>query len=221
MDFQVLVRTTYLLLWVGFGLYGFLLAPPPAPDTLELVLQLSTAQWSDINPWVVALFNLMGVLPLIYCCLLFADGRGQRFPAWPFVALSFVVGAFGLLPYLALRNPQPTLEGPMDRTLSLFDSRWMGLLLSALTLLLLGYGLLQGDGAAFLRQWRTDRFIHVMSLDFCLLCLLFPCLLGDDMARRNLQERSFLRVIALVPLLGPLVYLSTRPPLRVADAGQA
>lgn len=32
-------------------------------------------------PWVVALFNLMGVLPLIYCCILFAVGRGRLYAA--------------------------------------------------------------------------------------------------------------------------------------------
>lgn len=215
-----MVRTLFVLIWLAFSLYAFLLAPPTTPDTSELLLHLSTARWSGINPWVVVLFNLMGVLPLMYCCLLFADGRGQRLPAWPFAALSFVVGAFGLLPYLALREPRPDWDGHRDRILSLFDSRWMGILLSALTLLLLGYGLLQGDGSTFLQQWRTDRFIHVMGLDFCLLCLLFPCLLGDDMARRHLHGPVLFWAISLVPLLGPLVYLSTRPPLQSADAGQ-
>lgn len=213
-----MARSAFGLVWIGLLLYAFLLAPPPSPETWHLLLRLSTGQWAALDPWVVTLFNLMGVWPLIYCCLLFADGCGQRLPAWPFATLSFLVGAFGLLPYLALRGPNPRWEGRMDRTLALFDSRWMGLGLSALTLLLFAYGLRQGDGGAFLHQWRSDRFIHVMGLDFCLLCLLFPCLLGDDMARRGLQQPTLFWAISLVPLLGPLVYLSTRPPLATADA---
>jgi hypothetical protein len=52
-----------------------------------------------------------------------------------------------------------------------------------------------------------------MSLDFCLLCLSFPALLGDDMARRNLQNQQLFWITALIPLFGPLIYLCVRPPL--------
>ena len=55
-----------------------------------------------------------------------------------------------------------------------------------------------------------------MSLDFCLLCLLFPALLGDDMARRSWNPQFFW-LIALIPLFGPLIYLSVRPPLQEVD----
>lgn len=106
----VVARICFGLIWLGFSVYAFLLSPPPAPDTVQLVVHLSTGQWSDINPWVISLFNLMGVWPLIYCCLLFADGRGQAIPAWPFACLSFLVGAFGLLPYLALRQPHASFD---------------------------------------------------------------------------------------------------------------
>jgi hypothetical protein len=79
----VATRICFALIWLAFSLYAFLLAPPPSPDTVRLIVQLSTGQWSDINPLVIALFNLMGVWPLIYCCLLFADGRGQKIPPGP------------------------------------------------------------------------------------------------------------------------------------------
>ena len=52
-----------------------------------------------------------------------------------------------------------------------------------------------------------------MTLDFCLLSLLFPALLGDDLRRRGLTLASGLGAIALVPLVGPLVYLCLRPSL--------
>ncbi len=67
------------LLWLGFVTYAFLLAPPNQPDTFDLIKNLSTGQIAGINPLVVALFNIMGVWPLIYSALLFIDGRGQRF----------------------------------------------------------------------------------------------------------------------------------------------
>lgn len=57
----------------------------------------------------------MGVWPLIYTALLVVDGQEQRFPAWPFAAFSFAVGAFALLPYFILRQPAPIFSGELNR----------------------------------------------------------------------------------------------------------
>jgi hypothetical protein len=57
-----------------------------------------------------------------------------------------------------------------------------------------------------------------MSLDFCLLCLLFPLLLPDDLARRGLNDRRWFWSISLVPLIGPAIYLAMRPPLLESAA---
>lgn len=201
------------LLWAGFILYAFLFAPPDQPDTFDLIQDLSTGQWDGINPLIIALFNLMGVWPLIYSALLYADGAGQRIPAWPFAIASFGVGAFALLPYLALRRPNPTFPGKPNGFIRLMDSRWLGGAIALGTLTLLGYGLLEGNWADFVAQWQQSRFIHVMSLDFCLLCGLVGTLLGDDMARRGLDSRQMFWAIALTPLLGIVAYLCFRPSL--------
>ena len=211
------MKNNFWLLWVGFILYAFLLAPPNQPDTLELIKNLSTGKWEGINPLIVSLFNIMGVWPLIYSCLLFIDGRGQKVPAWPFAALSFGVGAFALLPYLALREPNAKFIGKKNAFLKLLDSRLTGVLLSVGAIALVAYGLINGDWENFIQQWQTSRFIHVMSWDFCLLCLLFPALLGDDMARRGLNNPQLFWLTALIPLFGPLIYLCLRPPLPEAS----
>jgi hypothetical protein len=208
-------------LWLAFILYAFLLAPPDGnasplenrPDTLILIKNLSTGQWTGINPLIIALFNIMGVLPLLYSCLVYIDGRVQKVPAWIFSAGSFAVGAFALIPYMALRHPNPTFTGEKNWWLKILDSRWLGGLIAIATLSLLGYGLMNGNWNDFVNQWQTSRFIHVMSLDFCLLCLLFPVLLSDDMARRGLNDRRLFWAIALVPLLGAIAYVTLRPPL--------
>jgi hypothetical protein len=207
-------------LWLGLIGYACFLAPPNQPDTFDLILRLSTGQWQGINPLVIALFNLMGIWPMIYSCLLFLDGRGQKLPAWPFAAFSFGVGAFALLPYLALRQPNPGFAGSKTALLKVCDSRWTGVALAVGVLVLLAYGLSQGDWSDFIQQWRSDRFIHVMSLDFCLLCLLFPSLLSDDLTRRGLRDRRWFWVISLVPLLGSVAYLALRPPLTDQQADQ-
>jgi hypothetical protein len=200
-------------LWLGFLTYGFLFAPPDQPDTWELIKQLSLGQWQDINPLVIALFNLMGIWPVIYSAVLFIDGRGQKIPAWPFATASFGVGAFALLPYLALRQPNPEFSGEKNLVIKLLDSRVTGVLITIAAVILFGYGL-QGDWGNFVQQWQTSRFIHVMSLDFCLLSLLFPALLADDMARRGIKNQQLLWLITLIPLFGPCIYLSVRPPLN-------
>lgn len=208
------------LLWVGFIVYAFLFAPPTQPDTFALIQDLSTGKWDGINPLVIALFNIMGVLPMLYSCFLYSDGRMQKIPAWPFAAVSFAVGAFALLPYLALRQPNPTFTGEKDWWLKLWDSRWLGGLVAIGAIVLLIYGLTQGNWSDFVQQWRSSRFIHVMSLDFCLLCLLPAALLGDDMARRGVGDRRLFWTVALVPLLGALAYVTFRPSLNETAPAQ-
>ncbi len=209
-------RIGFALLWLGFSLYAFTLSPPDQPDTLDLIVRLSSGQWEGINPAIVALFNLMGIWPMVYACLALIDGVGQKIPAWPFVVGSFAVGAFVLLPYLALRHPNPTFPGPKSKLLSLLDSPWTGRVLSLGSVVLIGYGLLNGNWGDFAQQWQTSRFIHVMSLDFCMLSAVVSPLVKDDMARRQFYHPSLFWIAVLIPLLGVAFYLSVRPSLESA-----
>lgn len=212
-----MVKTISLFsLWLGFLGYAIFLAPPDQPDTLDLIQRLIKGPFTGINPLIIALFNLMGVWPMIYTAVLLGDGRGQKLPAWLFAIGGFLLGAFALIPYLALRHPNPTFKGPLDWGLRAWEWRGTGVLLLFVTLGLVGYGISQGDWADFGHQWQTSRFIHLMSLDFCLLTLLFPLLLGDDMARRQ-DDRPSLKFLGWVPLFGPLLYLCLRSKLVDAD----
>ena len=192
--------------------YPFLLAPPDSPETFELIKDLSTGNWEGINPWIISLFNLMGIWPVIYSCLLLFDGREQKIPAWPFVTLSFALGAFALLPYLGWREPNSNFFGKKNLLLKILDSRFTAIAITFSAIAFVLYGLLNGDWGDFILQWQTSKFIHVMSLDFCLLCVLFPALLGDDMLRRGMDNKILFWVAALIPLFGPLMYLCLRKP---------
>ncbi len=208
------------LLWLGFTIYAFGFAPPDQPDTLDLIKRLSTGQIEGINPLIVALFNIMGVLPVMYACFLYADGRGQRLLAWAFSVASFAVGAFALLPYLALRQPNSSFVGKKNWLIKLLDSRLLAIGVAIATISLVIYGITQGNWQEFVSQWQTSRFIHVMSLDFCLLCSLFPTLLGDDMARRGLKDSRIFWAVAFIPLFGAVIYLVLRPQLAEAVTTQ-
>jgi hypothetical protein len=203
-------KISFGLLWLGFISYAFLFAPPDQPDTFELIKNLSTGNLQGINPVIIALFNIMGIWPLVYSSVLFIDGRGQKIRAWPFATASFAVGAFALLPYLALREPNPEFVGKKNLFLKIFDSRITGILLTLGAIALVVYSL-QGDWVNFAQQWQTSRFIHVMSLDFCMLSLLFSTLLGDDMTRRGWKDNPLFWLFAVIPLFGALIYLCVRP----------
>lgn len=202
-------------LWLGFVTYGMLLSPSGTSETLDVVRQLSTGQWAGLNPVVVVLFNVMGLWPVIYASLALSDGCDQRLPAWPFVVASFGFGAFALMPYLALRKPTKHLPCRPAETLMLriITHQWVGVGVAIATLSLLVYGLAQGNWydnwQMFLSEFATNQFIHVMSLDFCMLTLLTPSLLWADLCRRNLSPAW--RAVSLVPLLGPALYLAFRP----------
>jgi len=206
-------RGAFALIWLGFVVYAFGFAPPDQPDTADLIGRLSSGDWADINPAIVALFNLMGVWPIAYAHLALIDGHGQKAPAWPFVIGSFGLGAFLLLPYLILRRPNPTFEPPKSKLIALADARWVGFLILVGAAALMGYGLYAGDWGDFVQQWQTSRFIHVMSLDFVMLWLLVPSLLGDDMSRRGLKDPRLFFMVSIVPLLGLAAYLAARPSL--------
>jgi hypothetical protein len=105
----------------------------------------------------------MGVWPIVYSCVLFADGRGQKIPAWLFAVLSFGVGAFALLPYLALREPNPEFSGYKNVFLKILDSRFTGIVLTLGAAALVTFGLTKGDRSDFIQQWQTSRFIQGAS----------------------------------------------------------
>lgn len=135
-------KFAFWLLWIGLASYAFILAPPDQPDTSTLIKNLVIGKFEGINPIIVSLFYIMGVWPMIYSCLLFIDGKQQKIPAWPFAAASFGVGAFAVLPYLALREPNREFTGPKNIFLKILDSRFTGLLIGLGTVGLVAYGVL-------------------------------------------------------------------------------
>jgi hypothetical protein len=213
----MVTRVSVGLLWLGFVIYAFFVAPPSAPQEMELITQLSTGKIAGINPAIVALFNLMGILPMIYGCFLFTDGHSQKLKAWPFAVGSFALGAFAVLPYFALRQENQVFNGKVSWFLRVQESKLLAGAIAIATLILLALGLGQGDWSDFFQQWQSDRFIHVMAIDFCVLTFLLPLLVKNDLAHRGLPSSSLLWLLSLIPLVGTLAYLLLRPALKVTS----
>lgn len=209
----IITRILLWLLWSSFALYVIFLAPPLRPDTLQPLQTLLSGKIPLLNPVHISLFSMIGIWLLIYSCVIFADGRMQRIRAWMFMVLSIATGVLGLIPYLALREPNPHFTGKKDWWLRWLDARSTGVLLSVSTIALFLFALVFGDWAEYVEHFQTNKFIHAMSLAFCVFGVLFPTLLEDDMARRELSDQRIFWAVTLVPLIGPLVYLSLRPPL--------
>ncbi len=66
-------------IWLWFTLYILWLAPLDQPETFPIVQKLLTFQITKVNAYLMAIFWLMGVWPMIYACLMFADARMQNF----------------------------------------------------------------------------------------------------------------------------------------------
>ncbi len=208
-------KIALFLIWAGFVAYTLSLAPLDQPDTWPLVQKLLTLQWGKVNAIIPTLFSLMGIWPMIFACLMFADGKMQNFRAWPYFLASNGTGVICLLPYLIFRQSNQEFYGKKDKLLRSLDKRSTGVSLLLSTIGLLAYAAIAGDWGDYVQQFQTRHFVHLISLDFCLMCLIFPLtsLFDDDMARRGLKDSRIFWAVALVPLFGPLVYLCLRPPL--------
>lgn len=217
---EILRRLVIGGIWLVFVGYVLWLAPLDQPETYPLVGRLLTFQVWQVNAYLFAIFWLMGVLPMIYACLMFVDGRMQKIPAFPYFIAANGTGVLAMTPYLLLRDRNQTFSGSKDDWLQLLDSHKMGFILSAITISLVSLALLYGDWQDFVYQWQTVPFVHLITLDFCLINLFLPLssLLDDDLARRGWKDRRIFWAIALLPLVGPLLYLCVRPPLQGSEA---
>jgi hypothetical protein len=227
-----------LALWLALLTYVFRFAPNQTP-TLDnfVVLKLIGQKAEDpyvVNPVFEAVFNIMGVYPAIFGSLLVPGGRSGRrsegplgapLPAWPFVAASFGLGAYALIPYMALWAPpeeKPALPPPREETKGwsrLFLRGAESPVLPALLLAVAAYWISRAATAPpdawleYLRQFDSSRLVHATTVDFALCTALVPFWLTLDAEGRRWEgsKTGAASALALVPVLGPCLYLLLRP----------
>ncbi|XP_072962343.1 uncharacterized protein [Typha angustifolia] len=220
--------TTSILLfglWAGLMYYVFQLTPNQTPYRdmyfLQKLLNLKGDDGFRMNEVLVALWYIMGLWPLVYSMLLIPTGRSSRskIPVWPFLVLSIIGGAYGLIPYFVLWKPPPSAVGEDEVTqwpLNFLESRITAGITFAAGVGLITYAILAGGDVwkEFYQYFRESKFIHVTSIDFSLLSAFSPFWVYNDMtARRWLKKGSWLLPMAVIPFLGPALYLLLRPRL--------
>lgn len=158
-------RAPYLLLWIALVAVAAFEAPPTRADSGAWVMRLIRGEWGGENAAVVALFNVMGVWPWLLAARLRDELFARRLPAWPFVLLANVGGAFVLLLYFVLR-PEHVEHRPLPRALAWIGHPVFAAVLGLIGLALAGWAVLAGDLAAFLATFREEGFVHIMIFDF-------------------------------------------------------
>ena len=193
--------------WLAFVGYAVFLAPPDDPAlTRALVRGTFTGRFAGVDASVAAVFSMLGVVPVLASSFVLRDGACRRVPAWPFALGMFVVGAFALVPWLALRclgGPRAAgvrPPGPVRRLLA-NPSFATGIIVA---LVALGcWALAAGHAGAYAKAFRTTSMVNVMTVDLALCAALVAYLVEEARASaRPSHEPALARTLRFVPLLG-------------------
>lgn len=219
--------TTSVLLfgiWAGLMYYVFQLAPNQTPyrDTyfLQKLLYLKGDDGFRMNEVLVSLWYIMGLWPLVYSMLLLPTGRSSKsnISVWPFLVLSCIGGAYALIPYFVLWKPPPPAID--EDEIGQWPLKFLESKLTAGVTFAVGLGLIIYAGRAGGADWqeffqyaRESKFIHATSIDFTLLSTFSPFWVYNDMTARRWKNGYWVLPLALIPFLGPSLYLLMRPSL--------
>ena len=192
-----MTRVAVTVVWLLLVLEALWLAPPPRPDQSAWLWALIVGDWDQMEPWVVALFQLMGAWPLAMAAVLATQMRRRPIPLWPFALACMGLGAFVLLPGIAIGGASRTSPGWVR---VLRHPILLGIL-ALITLTLVGVAAVVGDPAAYTHAFQTEQFVHVMTLDFVALWITSVIMAREEGGRWWL---------CAVPLLGALAWAATR-----------
>ncbi len=205
----------WLVLFFGFVGYAVRVAPPADPAlTRALIHGTLTGDFGSIDPSIAAVFSALGVVPLLAATFTLRDGARRKVPAWPFALAMFAVGAFALLPWLAVRGAFGPRAEPRPPSLA---RRFLAhpIVAWGIVVCLVGltvWGIAAGSPEAYVRAFRTTAMVHVMTIDFVVCTLLLTMLMEEERARST-RESQIARVVRVVPLFGTALWnaLTRRP----------
>jgi len=144
-----------LISWFILVLYTmyYLVFNQPTTTIFNDLMDLS------IDPLIFAVFNMLGIIPflmLLYVIIYqIKTNRLQKIG----ISLSFVLGAFALYPTAAFFGEDSTKK----------HQKWTtyATILSGITILfLVFFGFIFGSLKIYIESFKTDAFVHVMTIDF-------------------------------------------------------
>ena len=199
----------YLLALILFLVYIFIFAPSDTSNSFTLIQRMYSPEFRSVNPLIFSVFNLLGVWPMAFTVLVLEESKLQDFPVWPFILLSFFTGGFVYLIYFSLRKSVDERLSSTSLQKRIEKPRNMYLLIGV-TILLLLYGFVFGDLGGYIQSFTKNSLVHVMTIDFLLLSLLFPVLMVDDMMREKIFNLRQFLVFSVSSVLGATLYLLHR-----------
>mmetsp|Transcript_18831 Transcript_18831/g.24239 ORF Transcript_18831/g.24239 Transcript_18831/m.24239 type:complete len:320 (+) Transcript_18831:119-1078(+) len=221
-------------LWVGFFAFaalgpGELFAPSDTELINNYIADPSNPGFSQVFQ---AIFNYLGVMPMVIACLAIPQGSKKGLPALPFIAASFGLGYGAIGPYLSFRAPPKTYFDPSEAswfTRNIVDSKILGWgLVAAVVSLPFVVGLVDAvaqDSTSTIKEYldlfATSKLCSASSMDAVILNIVAAVLIPQDLKLRTNVEDSKAKAIAastlLFPFLGAALYCALRPSLPSFD----
>jgi hypothetical protein len=225
----------YGALWILFLGFGLFLSPGELLDPTDTIIiegfinDPSNASGA-MNPLFFAVFNALGVMPIVMAQLILPQGSKQGVPAAPFLLGSFAAGYGSAGLYLTLRAPPVNTKNKTEAswiTANVMDNKianWIVVALCGSVVVTSGI-LSSPDGLTnILESYQllasTSKLVSVSSVDLLILNVVAATLIPQDYRLRKADgegKNGMVSLMAastvLLPVIGAAVYCALRPPL--------
>ncbi len=115
---------------------------------------------NEADPYLLMVFNLLGLFPLAFILFGLKYLKMAK-PDWIFLSLGFMLGGFMLtIPFIKGTLKPKTISKRVQIT------ALIGLII---TVLVIGYGIILGDLNVYIDAFKSDSFVHIMTIDFIFL----------------------------------------------------
>ncbi|KAL3904142.1 MAG: hypothetical protein SGILL_010184, partial [Bacillariaceae sp.] len=217
----------YGALWLGFLVFGIFLSPGEVLDLkdtqiIEGFINDPSNTAGGMNPLFFAVFNGLGIMPIVMAQLALPQGSKSGVPAAPFMLGSVAAGfgAAGL--YLTLRAPPVERKTKAEAswiTSNILDNKianWGAVALSGSVLVTSGILSSFVDGSfstildGYMQLASTSKLVCVSSVDLMILSIAVATLIPQDYRLRTADggdgaDGTNIPVIAASTLLLPVV----------------